>query len=88
MTKIFILVSWLRDVYGNDIAMIGQYSYYRSARTDTSQHWSCAWSDGLKRKCQSCVVMTNTSDKIISMNVEHYHPPLKYAVQGGIFIKM
>lgn len=76
-------VTFVRNVSNKELALFYGYAFYRHSRNKNSDYWDCTKGHG----CKACIVMTK--DKyVIRMNPEHNHPPPKYVIRNGVFIRI
>ncbi|KAI5646713.1 FLYWCH zinc finger domain-containing protein [Phthorimaea operculella] len=86
--KNIVIMQWLKNARGRDIALLEGFTYYRQYRWETRERWAC--SSG--RRCRAAFTLANTSTNpqlIVNFNNEHNHPPAKnYIVTNGVYIKV
>lgn len=82
---LFFTVNYVQKQNGKRLAMLDGYTYCFHSKTIKTVHWQCTMG---YNKCKANIV-TNVDDDYLKMaNNEHTHPPPKYTIINGFFMKI
>lgn len=79
----FFTVTFVKSVSNKELALFCCYAFYRHGRNKNTDIWDCTRGQG----CKASIVMTKNKE-IIRLNPDHNHPPPKYVIRNGIFIRV
>lgn len=72
---------------GTHVAVINGYTFYcnYNNKSKTTQRWPCSRRDA--KGCKASFTTTK-SREILRANLEHNHPPLKFIIHNGVYMKI
>lgn len=76
-------ITWVHNISGKEMVIIGQYTFCCSYRSKSTDHWICS----ANNVCRARVVVTKER-KVVRANTEHCHPPPKFIIKDGIFYRL
>ncbi|KAI5646785.1 FLYWCH zinc finger domain-containing protein [Phthorimaea operculella] len=76
--QIFILVLWVKNQAGRQLALIGGYTYYLN-----NNSWRCT-------KGHSCRArfLLDKQMNMVSSNFQHDHTAPRYIIKNGVYFKI
>ena len=77
-------VIWYRKPSGKEIAMIQGYTFSLDGRNKTTDKYKCCQSP----RCKARFFVTKNRKTLKSSNLNHNHPPSKYVIRNGVYIKI
>ena len=77
-------VIWYRKPNGKEVAMIQGYTFSLDGRSLTTDKYKCS----LHTRCKARFAVTKDREFLTSSNLEHNHPPPKFLIRDGVYIKI
>ncbi|KAI5646766.1 FLYWCH zinc finger domain-containing protein [Phthorimaea operculella] len=81
--KNFIIIQWVRNAAGKELALVQGYSFYCRASSQSTRTWVCT----CNRRCSSRFV-TTVDRRIIRARIFHMHSPPLFRMHNGIYIRI
>lgn len=82
----YITVIPLKSISGKNLLVCGGYAFCRGKASRTTLRWVC--SQGGNCKANIITDKDNNCLEVLRMNNAHNHPPRKYVIKNGIFIRL
>lgn len=72
---------------GTNVAVINGYTFYYNYnnRNKNTQRWPCSRRDA--RSCKAAFTTTKNGE-IIRANLDHNHPPTKFVIHNGVYMRI
>lgn len=81
--NIFVIVQWIRNSKGKEIALVNGYSFTLDDRCISTNYWQCK-----RAGCHARFTMTKDKQQLKRANLEHNHPAPHYMIVHGVYIKI
>lgn len=82
----YVTVMRVKSIFGKNILLNGGYSFCCGKASKTTLRWVC--SQGNSCKANIITSKDNFHFEVLRVKNEHNHPPRKYVVRNGIFIRL
>lgn len=81
----YITGLYVMSKFGKQLLLLDKYTFYKQQAAPNNKHrWLCS-----SHSCKGCKAKVYTQgDMIVSAYNQHIHPPPRYAVINGQYIKM